>query len=283
MPYTGELQRNSPFSFQTPAVFSPWVDGLLMELRMRLRGKGHNAASVRRIAKLLEGHLHAVSLFALDNPMSRAALAKRCSSNEVKAAFLIADTPAKVRECMFDYDLKYGQNFTAPHLFDTPCGFYDVEPFAKCAVLALWKFASVKEAFEISGATHLTVSLALEGVTCANLAVALDEGDKDLAREIHNMCQTTARAIDETIETKKRESKAVRSPAAKAASVKLWGKYKRRALELASSEPFKSYSKAADHIQPILGNEPGLYRHANHRKICDWLKEMGWRPAKIKR
>lgn len=279
MPYTGELQRNSPFSFQTPAIFSPWVDRLLVDLRRRLKDKGHNAASVRKVAKLLEGHLNAVSMSVLERPEIRTALEGACTTGDAKAFFLSADTPAKIRASMSDFDLLFSRQFTGTHLVDVPPGFYEVDPFDKSAVLALWKFASAKEAFELGGATPLAISLAMEGLTCANLAVAFDDGDRELAREMHHLSQTTTQAVGETIAAKKQESKAIRAPAAKKANETLWGPYKQRAYELACSKPFRSYAAAADFIQPILENEPGLYRHANHRKIGEWIKAMGWRPG----
>jgi len=278
MPYSGELQRNSPFSFQTPAIFSPWVDRLLIELRRRLKDKAHNAASVRKLAKLLEGHLDAVSISVFERPEIRTALAGACTTSDAKTAFLSSDTPAKVRASMSGFDLLFSRQFTGTHLVDVPPGFYEVDPFDKSAVLALWKFASAKEAFELGGATALAISLAMEGMTCANLAIAFDDSDRELAREIHHLSQTTTQAIGETIEAKKKESKAVRAPAAKKANKTLWGEYKQRAYEIACSKPFKSYPDAAEFIQDALQVE--LTRHADQRSIAKWIKEKGWLPTK---
>jgi len=281
MPYTGELQRNPPFSFHTPAIFSPWVDRLLIELRRRLKDKAHNAASVRRIAELLEGHLQALSQFVLKSQETRAILDGWCTSNEAKATLMSADTPAELRASVGDFGLMFGKNSVATHLLDVPPGLYEVDPFDKCAVLALWKFAAAKEAFELGGATPAAIGLVMEGMTCAHLAISIDDGDRELAREMHHLSLTTTQTIGETIEVKKRESKAIRGPAAKLGNGRLWDEYKQRALELAKSRPFTSFDKASDFIRPILNEK--LFRDAGHRSIGKWLKEMGWRPTKGKR
>lgn len=278
MPYTGELLRNTPFTFHTPVIFSPWVDRLLIELRRRLKDKAQNAASVCRIAKLLEGHLQALSQVVLESQETRAILDGWCTSNEAKATLMSADTPEELRASAGDFSLMFEKNSAAAHLIDTPTGLYEVDPFDKCAVLALWKFAAAKEAFELVGASPAAIGLAMEGMTCAHLALSIDDGDRERAREMHHLSLTTTQAIGETIETKKKESKAIRGPAAKLGNKRLWDEYKQRALELAKSRPFTSFDKAADFIRPILNQE--LFRDAGHRSIGKWLREMGWRPTK---
>ena len=281
MPYTGELLRNTPFTFHTPVIFSPWIDRQLIELRRRLKDKAQNAVSVRRIAKLLEGHLQSLSQFVLESQETRAILDGWCTSNEAKATLMSADTPAELRASVGDFGLMFGKNSVATHLLDVPPGLYEVDPFDKCAVLALWKFAAAKEAFELGGATPAAIGLAMEGMTCAHLAISIDDGDRELVRERHHLSLTTTQTIGETIEAKKMESKAIRGPAAKLGNERLWVQYKQRALELAKSRPFTSFDKAAYYIRPILNEE--LFRDAGNRSIGKWLKEMDWRPTKGKR
>jgi hypothetical protein len=278
MAYTGELQRNSPFSFQTPSIFSPWVDRLLIELRRRLRAKSQNAISVRRIVKMLEANLNEVAKFVLENPAARTTLANGFADDGQRHELLNADTPAKVRVSMSDYDLKFGPRFECIHLLDTPPGLYDIDLFEKCAVFALWKFAASEEAFDSKGASRDAISLAMEGMEFANLAIAVDDSEIELAREMHHTKQIADQTVEETVDAKKQEGKAVRAPAAKAGNEKLWGKYKLRSFELASSGPFKSYSAAANFIQSALQIE--MTRHAEQRSIAGWLKKMGWRPTK---
>ena len=206
MPYAGELQRNSPFSFQPPDVFSPWVDRCLTKLRLRLKDKGHNASSVRRIVRLLEEHLDAVSVFVLSSAESKVMLGRTCTTADAKAKFLSSTTPEQVRSCISDYDLLLRRWFSSDHLADIPSGYVEIEPFEKCAVLAIWKFAAGKESFEHVGATPDSIGLALEGMTAANLALAIHEGERLLPLEMHHRTQTTKRAVSEVIAAKKAES-----------------------------------------------------------------------------
>jgi len=235
---------------------------------------------VRRIAKQLDKHLHAVALFVLESQEARVMLGRACTSADAKAMFLVADTPAMVRTFISDYDLLLRRHDTSSHLVDIPTGYCEINPFDKLAVLALWKFAAAKEAFELAGATPAAIGLVLEGMTCSDLAIDIDGGEQHSEREDHHLTQATTQAINETIAAKKQESKSVRSPAAKTANATLWGEYKRRALELANSKHFRSYAAAADFIQPVLQKE--LIRHASDRRIGLWIKAMGWRPTKIK-
>jgi hypothetical protein len=245
---------------------------------LRLKDNGHNASSVRSIVKIMDQHLHAVSIFVLQSPEAQVMLARACINAEAKAKFLSSDSPNQVRTFISDYDLLFKRWFTTDHLLDTPVGYCKIEPFEKLAVLALWKFAAAKEAYELAGEIPAAISLALEGMTSADMALTVHEEDRLLPLERHHIAQTTKKAVAEVIEAKKQESKAIRRAAAKLGNARLWDVYKRRAFELASSRPFSSYSKAADFIQPALQKE--LTRHASHRKIGDWIKEKGWSPTK---
>jgi hypothetical protein len=122
--YAGEFQRNNPFSFQAPAIFSPWVDRLLIDLRRRLLAKSQNATSVRCIVKLLDGHLNEVARFALENQNLRAAMVELLVWDDQKCAFLSAETPEQVRASISDHDPRFSKGYRAQHFRGTPPGHF---------------------------------------------------------------------------------------------------------------------------------------------------------------
>jgi hypothetical protein len=108
-------------------------------------------------------------MFVLQNPEAQVMLARACTSAEAKAKLLRSDSPNQVRTFISDFDLLFRRWITSDHLAKTPTGYCEIETFDKCAVLALWKFAAAKEAFEIAGTTPAAIGLALEGMTSVSV------------------------------------------------------------------------------------------------------------------
>jgi hypothetical protein len=222
---------------------------------------------------MLEKHIKASAKLALTLPEVLAGYESAIQTPQALARLRSSRTPKALRLAVSDYDIMKIKKFSMSSLRDTPKGWFDVSIYEKYAALALWKIA---ESLDHSGNQQL--QLILEGFAAGKTAAGFDEYDYELQRTCMKVAEVEKDTTFSLIKAKTEETRQVKSEAAKKGHAALWGECKAKSLELANQKTFKSYSEAAEHIQPIIDAE--LHRCVKHRTIEKWLSKKGWKPTK---
>jgi hypothetical protein len=196
--YYGQLKSHNSFNLHPPTGFSPWSDRILIELRRRLKAHGQTAKSLHRAAELLDGHLDAISEQILCNADLRMNILDMHQSSECVALITNATNVQELRATVCNLDLFRCKNSRTANLVDVPRGWYEVVLFVKISTLALSKIAAAIDATD----DDQRLSLMLEAMSAGALAIAVDDAEKDLEREIQNMNNTNRQTADQIIESK---------------------------------------------------------------------------------